>query len=102
MDILQELIALDKAAAARVEQVRAEQSRLLEETGRTAADENGQAIERERRRLEEFRAEQERALSEKQTSTRAAQAAQIKRLDEVFAANRSDWIAEIFRNITEV
>lgn len=102
MDILQELIALDKAAAARVEQVRAEQFRLLEETGRTAADENDQAVERERRRLEDFRAEQERALSEKEISTGAAQAAQIKRLDEVFAANRSDWIAEIFRNITEV
>ena len=102
MDILQEIIALDKAAAARVEQVRAEQSRLLEEIGRSSADENDQAVAQERHRLESFRAEQERALEEKRSSSGAAQAEQIKRLDDIFAASRADWISEMFRNITEV
>ena len=102
MDILQEIIALDKAAAARVEQVREEQSRLLEEAGRSAADSTEKQTEDQRRKLESFRADQERALSEKRSSADAAQAEQLKRLDDIFAASRKDWISEITKKITEV
>lgn len=102
MDILRELIALDRAAAERVENVRAEQAKLIDDIGRTAAESDQKQVELERRRLEEFRADSVNRLAEKRSAAAQAQRSQTERLDSVFAERRSEWIADITRRITEV
>ncbi len=102
MDILRELIALDRAAAERVENVRAEQAKLIDDIGRTAAESDQKQVELERRRLEELRADSVNRLAEKRRAAAQAQRSQTERLDSVFAERRSEWIADITRRITEV
>lgn len=102
MDILRQIIELDKAAAARVEALREEQARKLEESGRAAADANEKLIADEQAKLEEFRSTQQKALDEKQGGAEAAKAAEIKRLDDIFAENREKWSAEIIEKVTGV
>lgn len=102
MDILRELIALDRAAAERVENVRAEQAKLIDDIGRTAAESDQKQVELERRRLEELRADSVNRLAEKRSTAAQAQRSQTERLDSVFAERRSEWIADITRRITEV
>ncbi len=102
MDILRELIALDRAAAERVENVRAEQAKLIDDIGRTAAESDQKQVELERRRLEELRADSVNRLAEKRSAAAQAQRSQTERLDSVFAERRSEWIADITRRITEV
>lgn len=102
MDILRELIALDRAAAERVENVRAEQAKLIDDIGRTAAESDQKQVELERRRLEELRADSVNRLAEKRSAAAQAQRSQTERLDGVFAERRSEWIADITGRITEV
>lgn len=102
MDILRELIALDRAAAERVENVRAEQAKLIDDIGRTAAESDQKQVELERCRLEELRADSVNRLAEKRSAAAQAQRSQTERLDSVFAERRSEWIADITRRITEV
>lgn len=102
MDILRELIALDRAAAERVENVRAEQAKLIDDIGRIAAESDQKQVELERRRLEELRADSVNRLAEKRSAAAQAQRSQTERLDSVFAERRSEWIADITRRITEV
>ena len=102
MDILRELIALHRAAAERVENVRAEQAKLIDDIGRTAAESDQKQVELERRRLEELRADSVNRLAEKRRAAAQAQRSQTERLDSVFAERRSEWIADITRRITEV
>lgn len=102
MDILRELIALDRAAAERVENVRAEQAKLIDDIGRTAAESDQKQVELERRRLEELRDDSVNRLAEKRSAAAQAQRSQTERLDSVFAERRSEWIADITRRITEV
>ena len=102
MDILRELIALDRAAAERVENVRAEQAKLIDDIGRIAAESDQKQVELERRRLEELRTDSVNRLAEKRSAAAQAQRSQTERLDSVFAERRSEWIADITRRITEV
>ena len=102
MDILRELIALDKAAAERVENVRAEQEKQIDDIGRTAAEADQKQVELERRRLEELRADSVKQLAEKRSAAAQAQQSQTDRLDSVFSERRTEWIADITRRITEV
>ncbi len=102
MDILQQIIEIDKAAAARVEALREEQSRKLEESGKAAAQANEQLISGERKKLEEYRAAQEAALAEKQGGADAAKAERIKRIDDIFAAHKDEWTSEIIEKVTGV
>lgn len=100
MDILQEIIAIDKAAADRIEALRAEQASRLTDSGRAAADENEQLIAAESEKLEALRAQQEKQLREKQKSCAEAQSSEIQRLDSVFAANREKWLSDMLGRIT--
>ena len=102
MDILRQIIEIDKAAAARVEALREEQSRKLEESGKAAAQANEQLISSERKKLEDYRAAQEAALTEKQGGADAAKAEQIKRIDDIFSAHRDEWTSEIIEKVTGV
>lgn len=100
MDILQEIIAIDKAAADRVEALRAEQAKRLTDSGRAAADENEQLIAAEKEKLEVLRARQEKALEEKKQSCAQAQSSEIQRLDSIFARNQEKWLSEMLDRIT--
>ena len=102
MDILQQIMELDKAAAARVEALREEQTRKLEESGMAVVKANEKLIADEKQKLEEFRSAQQAALDKKQNGADAAKAAEIKRLDDIFAANREKWSADILEKVTGV
>ena len=102
MDILQQIIEADKAAAARVQALREESERRLSESGKAAAQANSLLISSEQQKLDKQRAEQEKTLSEKQNSAGEVLAAQTKRLEDIFAANRSEWSSEIMKKVTGV
>ena len=102
MDILKQIMEIDKAAAARVEALRKEQERKLEESGMAAVKANEKLIADEKHKLEDLRNEQQAALDKKQGGAEAAKAAEIKRLDDIFGANREKWSAEIFEKVTGV
>lgn len=102
MDILQQIIEIDKAAAARVEALREEQSRKLEESAKAAAQLSEQRISAARSELESFRAEQQAALDRKKGGAEAAKAAEISRIDEIFAAHREQWQAEVLEKVTGI
>ena len=69
MEILKEIIAADKAAAARVEALRAQQENSLAESGRAADIANEKQTAEARSELDKFIAEQTRALTEKQQNS---------------------------------
>lgn len=102
MDILQQIIEIDKAAAARVEALRTEQYRKLEESGKAAVQANEQLISAEQKKLDNYRAAQETALAEKKGGADAAQAAQIKQIDDIFAAHKDEWMSAIIEKVTGV
>lgn len=102
MDILKQIMEMDKEAAARVEALREEQTRKLEETGIAAAKANEKLIADEQNKLEEFRAAQQAALDKKQGGADAERTAQTRRLDDIFTANRDKWKAEILEKVTGV
>ncbi len=102
MDILQKIIDIDKAAAARVEALREEQSRKLEESGKATALASERLIADEKNKLEEFRGAQQAVLDKKQNGADAAKAEEIRRLDDIFNANREKWVGEITAKVTGV
>lgn len=102
MDILQQIIEADKAAAARVQALREESERRLSESGKAAAQANSLLISSEQQKLDKQRAEQEKTLSEKKNSAGEVLAAQTKRLEDICAANRSEWSSEIMKKVTGV
>ena len=113
MDILQQIIEIDKAAAARVEALREEQSTKLEESAKAAAQLSEQRISAARSELESFRAEQQAALDRKKGGAEAqglkvlpvaeaAKAAEISRIDDIFAAHREEWQAKVLKKVTGI
>ncbi len=102
MDILKEIIAADKAAAARIEALRNEQNASLSENGKAAALANEQLVSAARQELEQFRSAQQTALDEKQNNFGAEADAGKKRLDDIFAAHREEWISDIVEKVTGV
>ena len=72
MEILQQIIDMDKAAAARVNAAIEEERRLSDESGEGSVEERGNTL-----------------------------AEECGKLDEKFAANRNKWKAEIIGRITE-
>lgn len=102
MEILQEIIAIDKSAAARVEALRAEQAKSITSSGNAAAEDVRRTIAMETERLNALKAEQEKALADKKQSCSDRQTAEISRLDSVFAENREKWLNEMLGRITGV
>lgn len=100
MDILKEIIAADKAAAARVEALRQEQDAALSASGKAAAQANEQLVNSARQELDDFRAEQQKLLDEKLNNAAAESGAGQKRLDDIFSAHREEWISDIMGKVT--
>lgn len=102
MEILQQIIEIDKAACAQVEALREEKSRQLAESGNAAAQADEQRISAARSELEQFRAAQQAILDKKKSGADAALAEEVKRLDDIFAAHRDEWQSEIIEKVTGV
>ena len=102
MDILQQIIDMDKAAVARVKAAADEQRRLDGETDETAAKSLNSLLEAERSRCEGLKTEQESALAEKRSESEERRVEQCGRLDEAFARNRDRWKSEILARVTGV
>lgn len=101
MSILQQIIDMDKAAAARVEEAVAEERRLSDESGEGSAKAREDAVAAERAKLEEFCGEQKKTLDERLSRADKTLADECGKLDEKFAANKERWKSEIISRITE-
>ena len=101
MDILQQIIDMDKAAAARVNAALEEERRLSEESGEGSARAREEAVAAERAKVEEFCKKESIRLNEKLSKADKTRAEECEKLDEKFAANKSKWKAEVIGRITE-
>lgn len=101
MGILQEIIDMDKSAAARVELAVGEEQRLSDELGEGSVKQREAAVAEERAKLEEFCKQHTAELNEKLSKADKALADECGKLDEKFAANKDKWKAEIIGRITE-
>lgn len=101
MEILQQIIDMDKAAAARVNAAIEEERRLSDESGEGSVKARSEAVAVERAKVEEFCKQQMDRLNEKLSKADKTLAEECGKLDEKFAANRNKWKAEIIGRITE-
>lgn len=101
MEILQQIIDMDKAAAARVNAAVEEERRLSDENGEGSAKMREEAVAAERDKMDKFCREQMKILDEKLSKAEEILSAECGKLDEKFAANKDKWKAEIIGRITE-
>lgn len=102
MELLQQIIELDKKAAETVEAKTEEFRERLESSDLEAQRTMGELIARERAELDEYRANRERALSERLEGAQSAIKRKTDALDAVFDQHRRGWQDEIMQRITGV
>lgn len=101
MNILNEIIALDKTAAKRAEEeINAEKKRSAE-YGSAMAKSRTEKVEIEREKTMKLRSEQEKNLSEKLSGAEKEKSLRQKQLSDIFEKNRAQWKSEIISRITE-
>lgn len=101
MNILNEIIELDKKAAERAEAaINAEQKRSAE-FGSAAAKSRAEKLENEREKIQKLRSQQEKDLSERLSGAEKDKARRCKALSDVFSENKARWKSEIISRITE-
>lgn len=100
MEILQEIIKMDKAAATRTEKAVEEERRLSDESGESTAKAREKLVAEERGKVEKFCREQEAKLSERLSQAEKIRGEQCEKLDESFNAHRAAWKSEIIGRIT--
>ena len=101
MEILQQIIDMDKAAAARVSAAVEEERRLSDESGEGSAKAREDAVAAERAKTDDFCKRQAAILDEKLSKADKILADECSKLDEKFSAHKSEWKAEIIARITE-
>ena len=101
MDVLQQIINMDKLAASRAEKTVEQERRLSDEQGDRAAAEREKLVSAEREKVERFVREQEQKLSDKLSRAEKSREEQCAQLDERFNSRRSEWKSEILTRITE-
>lgn len=101
MNILNEIILLDRQAQARADSaLKAEQKRTAE-VGNAAAKASAEKVKNEREKTEKLRAKQEKTLSEKLSGAEKVKAERCREIDKIFSENKSRWKSEIIHRITE-
>lgn len=100
MEILQQIIGMDKAAAARAEKAIEKERRLSDESGEEAAKVRERLVAEERAKVERFCREQEAKLSERLSQAEKIRCEQYAKLDESFSAHKAEWKKEIIGRIT--
>lgn len=101
MDILSQIVEMDKAAAARVDMAIEEERRLSDETGEGFAKMREEAIAAERAKVDAFCKEQSAKLEERLSKADKSLAEENEKLDEKFNSQKARWKAEIIGRITE-
>lgn len=101
MDILSQIVEMDKAAAARVNMAIEEERRLSDESGEGFAKTREEAIAGERAKVDAFCKEQTAMLEERLSKSDKVLAGEKAKLDEKFNSQKERWKAEIFGRITE-
>ncbi len=100
MDIIKQIIEMDRAAQARVRETVDYESNRLNETNEKAQSESRAHIEAERKAAESFENECHQKLDVKLHQAEEEQETRCRRLDEAFAAHRTEWKSEILGRIT--
>lgn len=100
MDILQDIIDLDRTAAARAKAAVDEERRLSDESGELSAKESRDMLDEERKRVQSYCDKKEQQLSQKLREAASVQNERCKSLDESFNSYRAQWKAEIINRIT--
>ncbi len=102
MDILRQIIEIDKNAAAHTELIVEAELRRMDESDEKFANRRERLISDERTKADEAMKQQAQQLEEKKRNAKAALVESTERLDGIFAAHRSEWQSEIISRITGV
>ncbi len=102
MDILRQIIEIDKNAAAHTELIVEAELIRMDESDEKYANRRERLISDERAKADEEMKQQAQLLEEKKRNAKAALVESTERLDGVFAAHRSEWQSEIISRITGV
>lgn len=101
MDIIEQIIKMDKAAAQRVDEAVERESSRLNEADEKAQSASRAAIEAERKAAEAFERESQQKLNEKLRHAEEVRSSRCKKLDDTFTSHKSEWKSEILGRITE-
>lgn len=102
MDLLQQIIELDKAASSRIDVICEAENRKLKKSYQKAEQEQAHMIETRRADAETLRAERQEQLARKREESADSLAQSKARLDEIFATHNDEWQNEIMDRITGV
>lgn len=100
MDILQDIIDMDRAAAARAKAAVDEERRLSDESGEQSAKESREMLSAERAKVREYCEKKEQQLNSKLREAASVQNEKCRRLDESFNSLKAQWKSEIINRIT--
>lgn len=100
MDILQDIIDLDRAAAARAMASVEEERRLSDESGEQSAKVNREMLDEERKKVREYCDKKDKQLSQKLREAESVRNERCRSLDESFNSLRTQWKSEIIKRIT--
>ncbi len=100
MEILQQIIDMDRAAAARAYAAVEEERRLSDESGEQSAKESREMLSAERARVREYCEKKEQQLSVKLREAASVQKEKCRQLDESFNSLKEQWKSEILGRIT--
>lgn len=100
MDILQDIIDMDRAAAARAKAAVDEERRLSDESGEQSAKESREMLSEERSKMQSYCQKKEQQLNTKLREAVTVQKEKCRQLDESFNSLKAQWKAEILGRIT--
>lgn len=100
MDILQDIIDMDRAAAARAKAAVEEERRLFDESGEQSAKESREMLAEERAKMESYCQKKEEQLNIKLREAASVQKEKCRLLDESFNSLKEQWKSEILSRIT--
>ena len=100
MEVLQQIIDMDRAAAARAYTAIEEERRLSDESDEQSVKESRGMLAAEREKVREYCQKKEQQLSLKLKEAASVQNEKCRRLDDSFNSMRDKWKAEIISRIT--
>ena len=102
MDILKQLVELDKSAAAATDSMIEEEQRALQAQDNKRLSRREKRVAEEREKLEALRSEHQSQLEDKQNNADKALCEATARLDSIFEQHSERWQNEIISRITGV
>ncbi len=100
MDILQEIIRMDRAAAERADLMYSAELKRIEAAEAKSERRFEKAVANEKAQADAFRSEREERLALKKADTEKAMLRQIAQLDGIFSQHKEQWQSEIIGRIT--